>query len=303
MARTAPAGGAKSIERHCTPGTPPLQQVLPRSSGESAIAEEYPALDGFSPDASRLASALGLAPLLRHMIQLQSEPVQHREGAALQLLRLHHQILSRLVLADHEVSRIAAEVRCEHARVDDLADSLGKRQQTRSNTENIIANILQGATNVATGALSIAAMAISEGLAGIVGGTLSGGFGALPIIGQVEHDMRHERNLLRAIREEKEGAALLPTSVWRLLTVPRKDRQTLRDQLLEAWQGELQELETQTQQKRPRADLLFGNGGVYGIEELHTRATMLEMLAATLDLISEDLEVLLREVMARDIGP
>ena len=58
--------------------------------------------------------------------------------------------------------------------------------------------------------------------------------------------------------------------------------------------GQMQE------EQQQRFSLLFGIGGIYTIGDLRSRGAMLEMLAAAIDLMHEELEVLVREMLVRE---
>jgi len=54
------------------------------------------------------ARLIGIAPLLKHMAALESEEGQKQPNAELQLLKVPHQIVSRIALADLEVASMRA---------------------------------------------------------------------------------------------------------------------------------------------------------------------------------------------------
>lgn len=66
--------------------------------------------------------------------------------------------------------------------------------------------------------------------------------------------------------------------------------------MLNAWRqkGRLGEHGSEVEQER--GALFFGNGGRYSAPELRAHASMLETLEASLRLLHEELEVLIREV-------
>ena len=72
----------------------------------------------------------------------------------------------------------------------------------------------------------------------------------------------------------------------------------MREQLVTSWQG-LNRIEGQSEGERnQRLALVLGSGGLYSIEDLHARGAMLEMLAAAIDLMHDELEVLVRWLLS-----
>ena len=81
----------------------------------------------------------------------------------------------------------------------------------------------------------------------------------------------------------------------------RQGEKSLRDQLLEKWQ-ERSELEDASEsEERRRQELLLSGGGMYTVPDLRARGALLELLAASIDLMHHDLELLIRELLARVI--
>ena len=73
--------------------------------------------------------------------------------------------------------------------------------------------------------------------------------------------------------------------------------------VLNAWQqkGRLGEHGSDVEQQR--SALFFGSGGRYAATDLRARASMLETLEASLRLLHEELEVLIREVAQAGAEP
>ena len=109
--------------RECAP--PPAPARLPVLKTEPQESEQ---LEPFSARFHRIAAAIGLLPLLRQSVVLEREQAAGKEGAQLELIRTRQQILARTVLAILEATSLAAVVRCEQARADELADSLATSQ-------------------------------------------------------------------------------------------------------------------------------------------------------------------------------
>ena len=243
---------------------------------------------------------MGLLPLLRQSVALEMERAAKKEGAEVELIRVRQQILARTVLAMLEATSLAAVVRCEQARADELADSLAENQTHSAQLATVVSVIIESVTIIATGGLILAGHEVAEGVAALVGGTLASTLAAVSLFQPGQHDFQHPRNLLKEIWENPPQAQYFPGPVWQFLSEPTEDGKSLREQLVASWR-ELSRIEGQTEeQQRQRISLLFGTGGTYTIEDLRSRAAMLEMLAAAIDLMHEELEVLVREMLVRE---
>jgi hypothetical protein len=280
--------------RECAP--PPVPPAPPIETPESGQ------LESFSPRFHRIAAALGLLPLLRQSVALEREVAAKKAGAEVELVRVRQQIVARTLLAMLEATSLAAVVRCEQARADELADSLAEKRANQVQLATIVSIIIESATMVATGGLIIAGHEVAEGIAALVGGTMAAALAGMgiSISGPRWHEFHHPSNLLKEVWENPEQAQYFPGPVWRFLREPTDEGKSLREQLVASW-AELSRIEGQDEeQQRRRFSLLFGTGGTYTIEDLRARAAMLEMLAAAIDLMHDELEVLVREMLVRE---
>jgi len=257
-------------------------------------------IEAFSPRFHRIAAAVGLLPLLRQIVALERERAAKKEGVEVELIRIRQQILARTVLAMLEATSLAGIVRCEQARADELADSLAENRANSAQLATVVSVIIESATIIATGGLVLAGHEVAEGIAALVGGTMASIFAGMSLYQPGRHDFQHPRNLLKEIWENPQQAQYFPGPVWQFLREPTEDGKSLREQLVASWR-ELSRIEGQTEeQQRQRINLLFGTGGTYTIEDLRSRAAMLEMLAAAIDLMHDELEVLVREMLVRE---
>ena len=91
--------------------------------------------------------------------------------------------------------------------------------------------------------------------------------------------------------------------MWRFLTRQGKAKlegHTYRDELIKSWkqEGELGEPGSDVEQKR--IALLFGDGGVYELQDLRARASMLKLLGGMVELMHQDLEMLIKQVLIQE---
>lgn len=297
MERSYTSEPPPQFARECAP--PRVSTRLPTGSSDTESRESHQ-VESFSPRFHRIAAAVGLLPLLQQSLALEGEQAANKPGTDIKLIRLRQQILARTLLATLEATSLSAVVRCEQARADELADSLAAKQAKSGQVATVVSIIIESATMVATGGLILAGHEVAEGIAALVGGTLAATFAGLSLYQPGEHEFHHDRNVLKEIWENPKEAQYFPTPVWRFLNEPTEEGTSLREQLIASWK-DLNRIKGQTaEEQHKRFSLLFGAGGIYTIGDLQSRGAMLEMLAAAIDLMHDELEVLVREMLVRE---
>jgi hypothetical protein len=122
------------------------------------------------------------------------------------------------------------------------------------------------------------------------------------LFGETSGTLRTERNLLREIWERPPRSELLPRTVWRYLTrrpLDAPDRSTPAETVAAEWRAGERFGPPGSQAERERIALLFGSGGVYTVQELEMRDAMLDLLEASIALMSEELRILVIELAER----
>lgn len=291
-------GSPDHFAEECTP--PPAQPALAAPAPSPQIPGSTH-LETFSPRFHRIAAALGLIPLLERAAILEQERAAKKEGAEVALIRVRQQILSRTVLAMLEATSLVAVVRCNQVRAEHLANSLAEMHATRTQVATVVSVLIETATMIATGGLIIAGHEVAEGIAALAGGTVAAGLAGLSLYPSgPQHEFLHPSNLLKEVWENPEQPRYFPGPVWRFLREPIDGAQSLREQLVASWRDMSRIKGEDEEQRQRRFTLLFGTGGVYTIEDLRAREAMLEMLAAAIDLMDEELELLVREMLVRE---
>jgi hypothetical protein len=111
---------------------------------------------------------------------------------------------------------------------------------------------------------------------------------------------RHTDNILREIWEDTEDPVYLPPSIWRFLRRPMREGEsprTYRDEIIAGWRQEGRLGDEESELEAIRAQLFFGDGGVYTTNDLQRRTQMLDSLRATVLLLNQDLEQLVKELI------
>lgn len=299
---------SERVQRRCGPPagighTLPLAVSSPsvhdglRNDGTLSLAVRL------SPPAMKMADTISVLPLVTHIPTLEAEVARNEEGAATRLLEVRHQILERIVLASLAVARTAAEADCEEERADQLADRLQEVREKRTRGFTILALLGSGVASIISGGLGLASAAVAAAVTEITGGSVKSIFGSAAYLDGGTLDFPHQRNLLKEVWDGPDHSSLMPPSVWRHLNQPLTDdpeSRSLRETLIARWRQHGRLGKPDSEVERRRISLFFGEGGTYGIDDLRARAAMLDLLEADITLMSQDLELLLQEVLTRE---
>jgi hypothetical protein len=222
---------------------------------------------------------------------------------ALERLRLRQAISERIMLAMLDASAAVAELDCEGERGDQLQTRLQGIESRRARRLTL-ASILAGAlTAGVTGGLSLGAQETAASLAGIIGGGTEASLAGSLLFGGASGALRTDRNLLAELWERPAEARLFPETVWRYLTRVRtrpdgQGQGSIAEVLVAEWLAGERLGPPGSEEERARMALLFGAGGTYSIEDLEVREQMLELVQASVALMSRDLRTLLGEMQA-----
>ena len=279
-----------SRTRHALGTTEALSSAALRSAADRLKAR------GFSQDAIDIAEIIGALPLLEQLLTAEMEATRgHALAAELRLLRLRLAISNRIQLAMLDVSSTLAVIDCEGERGDALRVRLEAAEDRRARQLGLV-SILVGATTAAlTGGLSLGGASAGGDIAGIVGGTAEASVATALLFGETSGTLRTERNLLREVWERPPRSELFPNTVWRYLTrrpLDAPNRASPAETVAAEWRTGDRFGSSGSQSERRRIALLFGPGGTYTVQELEMRDAMLDLLEASIALMSEELRIL-----------
>jgi len=226
---------------------------------------------------------------------------EHREGAKEVLQELRSQMIERILLVSFQNNSVNAEISCEEARAEHLADYLEEQNDNRARYFTIAAIVVGGIWGIVGGSLALADHTAAEGIVGIVGGALTTVFGAAALFQDQQAYLGHPRNLLREIWEGPTTPILFPDIIWRFLNRPLEEDPTitLRSIIIARWRRDGRLGRPGSDEEKRRSVLIFGEGGEYTVDDLYARAQMFNLLQSQIGRISEYLEQLLRELIAR----
>lgn len=254
---------------------------------------------GFSRGAIDMAEVIGALPLLEQLAEAERA---RGPGAELRLLRLRQAITDRILLAMVDVSSTLAVIDCEGERGDALRVRLQAAEDRRARRLGLASILVGAATAALSGGLSLGGASAGGDIAGIVGGTTEASVATALLFGETSGTLRTGRNLLREIWERPPRSEFFPRTVWRYLTRrPADDPEgrTPAETVAEEWRAGERFGPPGSRTERERIALLFGPGGTYTVQELEMRDAMLDLLEASIALMSEELRVLLIELLER----
>jgi hypothetical protein len=276
---------------------PPIAKV--RQAGTSVHLPPRPPIEPsvrveqqFSPLARRIAGTINVLALLN---TLMDSP----HPSALEVVIRRLQLMERTQLAILEVDSATAEIVCERDRADQLTDRIDEVDGARVKRLTVASIVLGGIAGIVTGGIGLAA----SGMVGADATTLGGGVlaswvGLSALFIQSQVDFRHERNILRELWEDPDEPQIFSPILWRYLhQSPNANDESPRAEVLNEWRQKGRLGERDSKEEARRRLLFFSTGGRYSAPDLRARASMLETLEASLRLIHEDLEVLVREMI------
>ncbi|QJD81456.1 hypothetical protein HH216_21650 [Spirosoma rhododendri] len=253
---------------------------------DSVLAVSPALTQQFSRHDLLIANAVAIIPLLRQL----TTQVTTQEAD-----RLRQQIQTRLLLAQTQVSSVAAELDCEGERADQLATYLDQADTKRVRRLTIGSVVVGAITTVATAL--IAGDNANKAVA-ISGGLVSAGLGGVAAFSSDRRiPFQHARNLLTDIWLAKDQSTAYPPVVWYVLhekAFSNSSQHVIAYNVRQRWLDYVLPGTSASDQA-----LYFGTGGAYRADDLHTRANMLNQLQSSVRSINQDLQSLLLNLSKR----
>ena len=282
-------------ERSCSPVKPALFRVQTEQESANAHDADLP----LSEQSIEAAKVMNVLPVLSQLTALQRAGETH----SIAFMELRQSLTDRLLLTLFEVSSITAELVCERDRADQVADRMDEVDASMVKRLTLASIVISGIAGIVSGGIGLAGGASdASDAAGLAGGLFASVFGGAALFATSKQEFRHERNLLNEVWENPKQSSVFSPAIWRFLQSHHKDGAvTTREEVIRAWrqQGRLGEPGSTGEQER--TGLIFGPGGTYASTDLRARASMLETLEAYINLLSEELEVFLREIIQQRI--
>ena len=269
----------------------PYRMPLPGAETDPALARY---LDALPYQARRAALAAGLEPLLARLLAARAGD-QGRPSAD----QLELELTLRLVAFNAQLSAAAFEAGCTADMIQKLLPEFTHKEQSRQMAITLGSLVVGAVASIAGGLWSLRDNS-SRGpaIVGIAGGTATTALGLAALThGERAIRFQHARNRLTPLVRGSDPDHLYPSFVFRMLTYPdSSDGKSPRDELLAAWQLQLEDAIPSAQQASARERLL-GDGGTYDEALLTVRADMFESLESKIQGLARDLELLNRTLV------
>lgn len=295
LIRSGQHGTATEYSQHCIPAAAKKPHRFAGSLKSRVPVIPTPRVaEQFSPESLRVAETLGVLPLLNDLADL-SASRPHNITAIL----VRRQLLTEQTqLALLEIASTTAEIICERDRADQLADRIDEVDGARIKRLTIASIVFGGIAAIVTGGIGLAGgVSTAADASTVAGGVLSSWLGVSALFVQSEVELHHDRNILSELWDNPDEPEIFSPIVWRYLHRPSDaTRNSPRIEVLNAWRQKGRLGQEGTDDEQQRRELFFSSGGRYASPELRARASMLETLEASLRLMHEELEVLVREV-------
>jgi len=289
---------ATTPERSCAPLHPVRFQIHDERNAE-AVKPDLP----FSAQSLEVARVMNAVPLLTELTALERAGETH----TLAFMELRQSLSDRLLLTLFEVSSLTAELVCERDRADQVADRMDEVDALLVKRLTLASIVIGGVAAVVSGGIGLAGGSdVANNAATLAGGVVASLFGGAALFAASQQDFSHERNLLGELWHAPPQASVFSPTIWRFFQKHRTDgTRTIREEVLQAWRQQGRLGEPGSSGEEERSALVFGKGGRYTSTDLRARASMLETLEAHVQLLSEELEVFLREIIQRriQVGP
>jgi hypothetical protein len=254
-------------------------------------------LEGLSYESRQIADIIVVTDMVRETMALEalegrdlSDETKHR------LVEARQHVSDRLVTIFFEVSSVAGRVDCEATRANHVAAALTEIQDRKARRYEITAIVGDALIGIVGDGVTLAAKQTASGIADVIGGSSTTGFGLAAGLTGGKHELLHPQktNLLRELWEALEHPSMFPQSVWRFLNWPLEydaEYRTRREELIAEWRNDGPIGEAGLLNRR--ATLFFGPGGTYDIDDLRARAQMLDVIKTSLSMMMQHLYLFL----------
>lgn len=245
----------------------------------------------FSKHALLVANAAGMLPVLNELVEMKSGGNQ-RES---EVYKKRLQIIGQIELMMAEVSSLEAELNCERNRCEQVISYLSKIQEEKIRKSTIYSILVSAATGIA---LVFIKDEDHDKVVGVTGGALAAAYGIRALLIKDKIEFVHEHNLLSDVWHERKYSKIYPQSIWFALNEKEfldDYNNTINYYFRLSFSSMLEHYS-----KKHRSAIegkLFGNSGLYTIDELQLRLNMLSLVSVGVGIITNDLKIFIQEVL------
>ncbi len=268
---------------YCQPAFHIEDPYIPLTSTDSLLNHSAELRPYFSNHDILMANATGTLSFLKNLIRNQADSSLLGK---VNRLHLKNELQNRLLLVSTELNSFSAELDCEGERADQLASYLDERADNRNDLLTV-ASITVGAL---TTILSVAIPSdATQKTVGLVGGLLSGGLGGSSLLKGRKVHFDHPRNVLTDVWHMPQKSDIYTPFIWYMLnekSFSNEHKQGIIHSIHDRWLT----LEFDGEEKGNKQELLFGKGGKYKANDLHSRADLLNQLQSSIRSLNQDLQ-------------
>jgi hypothetical protein len=257
----------------------------------------------FTQRARSVAADMGVQPLLTQFVRVEKQISQQQTSESLlQMVAIRQEITERIALASLEVTSVLSELNCEISRATEMKNYLQLQLDKRETSSTILSVLAAASAQVVVSVFNLTDtdQRIIESTE--IAAALVSGFFAYRVLKKKDKKATflHKRNFLRDIRDNPEHSDVYQPMVWHYLTKEYENKEeipTVRQTILHRWQELNLLTETEEKEQEQRIQLLFGEGGLYSIDDIDNRISLMDLLVIEVSLMNQELKQLQQEIM------
>jgi hypothetical protein len=257
----------------------------------------------FTQRARSVAADMGVQPLLTQFVRVEKQIRQQQTSEhLLQMVAIRQEITERIALASLEVTSVLSELNCEISRATEMKNYLQLQLDKRETSSTMLTILAAASAQVIVSFFNLTDtdQRIIESTE--IAAALISGYFAYRVLKKKDKKATflHKRNFLREIRDNPENSSIYQPMVWHYLTKEYENSEetiTVRQTILNRWQELNLLTETEEKEQEQRIQLLFGNGGLYSIDDIDNRISLMDLLVIEVSLMNQELKQLQQEIM------
>ncbi len=268
---------------YCQPAFHVEDPYIPLINTDSLLTHSKDLSPYFSSHDILMANATGTLTFLKKLIHNQADSSLL---GRVNRLHLKNELQNRLLLVSTELNSFSAELDCEGERADQLASYLDEKADDRNDLLTVASITVGALTTILTVAIPSDA---TQKTVGLIGGLVSGGLGGSSLIKGRKVRFDHPRNVLTDIWSIPRRSEIYTPFIWYMLnekSFSNEHKQGIIHSIRERWLT----LEFDGEKEGNKQQLIFGKGGKYKADDLHSRADLLNQLQSSIRSLNQDLQ-------------
>jgi hypothetical protein len=250
-----------------------------------------------------VAADIGVQSLLTDFVKVEKQIQQSKNtDHVLQMVAFRQEITERISLASLELTSVLSEINCEIGRATELKNYLQLQIDKRETSSTILSVLAAASTQIVVSIFNLSDADHRVVEATEIGGALISAYFVFRALKKKDKkaEFLHKRNFLKDIQDNPINSTVYLPMVWHYLSKEYENPEetiTVRQTILNRWQELNLLTETEEQEQEQRTQLLFGEGGLYSIDDIDNRISLLDLLAIEVSLMNQELKQLQQEIM------